>query len=169
MRLLSAVLGLLTLCATTVPARADDPAFLDLQLGVFDIRHAHTFAADLEYRSDYKLWIIKPMVGVLATSRGAFYGYAGFAGDIYFGSRFVVTPSLAIGGYRRGNDVNLGAVPEFRSAIEMAYRFDDRSRLGFIFHHISNAGITKRNPGAETTMMAYSYPLNKLTEQLFGK
>jgi hypothetical protein len=153
---------MLTLCLTVSAARADDPAFLDLQLGTFDIRHAHTFAGDLEFRSDYKLWIFKPMIGILATSRGAVYGYGGFAVDIFFGPRFVATPSLAIGGYSQGNDVNLGAVPEFRSSIQFAYRFDDRSRFGIMFHHISNAGIGKRNPGAEQLLAFYSYPLGKL-------
>jgi lipid A 3-O-deacylase len=171
------IVSLLTLCAATIlalaPARAadDDPDFLELQLGTFDIRHAHTFAADLEYRSGYKiLGYVKPMVGMMTTSRGAFYGYGGFAMDIYFGRRIVITPSLAVGAYNQNNDVHLGAwFPEFRSSFEIAYRFDDRSRLGVMFHHISNAGTTKSNPGAETAMLTYAYPLSKLREQLFGK
>ncbi|HLI12145.1 MAG TPA: acyloxyacyl hydrolase [Alphaproteobacteria bacterium] len=170
-----ALAGLALLLAGT-PAMAgessiiasDDPAFLDLQLGTFDIRHAHTFVGDLEYRSSYKiLGVVKPMAGFFATGRGAFYGYGGFAIDLYFGRRIVVTPSEAIGGYYHGNDVDLGAAaPEFRSAIEIAYRFDDRSRLGIMFHHISNAGIGRSNPGAETALVTYSYPLPKLTDQL---
>jgi hypothetical protein len=164
-------------CMLALPAvaqesdRADDPAFLDFQAGVRDIRNYKVPAVDLEYRSAFKiLWIAKPMVGILASTRGAVYGYAGFAGDIYFGRRIVLTPSLAVGAYYKGNDVNLGTwLPEFRSAVELAYRFDDRSRLGIMFNHISNAGIGKSNPGTETAMLTYSYPLNKLTELLSGK
>lgn len=172
LRFLLAAIGLVSLCVTTVPAVAadDDPDFLELQLGTFDIRHAHTLAVDLEYRSDYKIlgWV-KPMVGVLTTGRGAVYGYGGFAIDFYFGRRIVVTPSLAIGAYSQGNDVHLGAtVPEFRSSFEIAYRFDDRSRLGIMFHHISNAGTTKSNPGAETALVTYAYPLSKIRQRLFG-
>jgi len=149
----------------------DDPDFLELQLGSFDIRHAHTFAFDLEYRSDYKIFdVVKPMVGVLSTARGAVFGYGGFAVDFYLGQRFVLTPSLAIGAYSRGNDVDLGtAAPEFRSAFEIAYRFDDRSRLGVEFHHISNAGTAKRNPGAETLLLTYAYPFSKLRDQIIGQ
>lgn len=170
MRLSGLFVGLLTLCAATIPAWADDSDFLELQGGAFDIRHAHTAAFGLEYRSDYKIlgWV-KPMVGMLTTSRGAFYGYGGLALDVFFGNRIVITPSLAVGGYSQGNDVDLGAVPEFRSSFEVAYRFDDRSRLGVEFHHISNAGIGSRNPGAETLLLTYAYPLTKLREQLFGK
>jgi hypothetical protein len=166
LRYLLAILSLLSLAAAAAPAKADDPDFLDFQAGVFDLRHAHNPAFDLEYRSSYKLLWVKPMVGFLTTSHGAFYGYGGFALDIYFGRRIVVTGSEAIGGYHHGNDVDLGAVPEFRSAIEIAYRFDDRSRLGVMFHHISNAGIGSKNPGAETALLTYSYPLDKLRRQL---
>ncbi|MFI4986007.1 MAG: acyloxyacyl hydrolase [Alphaproteobacteria bacterium] len=168
MRCLFSFLGLLTLCLAAAPARADDPDFLDLQLGTFDVRHAHTFVADLEYRSDYKLWVFKPIGGLLVTGRGATYLYSGFAVDIFFGNRIVVTPSEAVGVYNRGNDVNLGAVPEFRSSVAVAYRFDDRSRLGVMFHHISNAGLGRQNPGSETTLMTYSLPLDRL-RSLFGK
>ena len=163
-----------TLCCATAsfagPSGGDDPAFLEFQGGAFDVRHAHTGIFDLEYRSAYKiLGVAKPMVGMFGTSRGATYEYGGFALDLYFGRRWVATWSEAIGAYERGNDVNLGAVPEFRSAIDVAYRFDDRSRLGVEFHHISNAGIGSKNPGSETVLMTYAYPLPKLTALLFGK
>ena len=179
MRLRLAFVSLLTLCAASFPARADDffsfgeddPDFLEVQGGSFDINRAHTAAFGLEYRSDYKLLsILKPMVGGMTTTRGAVYGYAGFAVDLHLGEHFVLTGSEAIGAYGRGNDANLGvAVPEFRSAIEAAYRFDDGSRLGVLFHHISNAGVSSRNPGAETLMLTYAYPVPKLLEQVLGK
>jgi hypothetical protein len=179
LRLRLALVSLLTLCVASFSARADDflsfgaddPDFLEVQGGAFDINHAHTAAFGLEYRSDYKLlWILKPMVGGMATARGGVYGYAGFAVDLHLGERIVLTGSEAIGAYGRGNDVNLGRVaPEFRSAIEAAYRFDDDSRLGVLFHHISNAGTGHKNPGAETLMLTYAYPVPKLLEQVLGK
>ena len=163
-----------SLCCATIshagPLTGDDPAFLEIQAGAFDVRHAHTGIFDVEYRSSYKiLGVAKPMVGMFGTAKGATYEYGGFALDLYFGRRWVATWSEAIGAYDHGNDVKLGAVPEFRSAIDIAYRFDDRSRLGVEFHHISNAGIGSENPGSETVLMTYAYPLTKLKEQLFGK
>lgn len=176
---LVSLLTLLTLCALSFSARADDffsfgeddPDFLEVQGGSFDISHAHTAAFGLEYRSDYKLlWIVKPMVGGFATTRGAVYGYAGFAIDLHLGEHVVLTGSEAIGAYGRGNDKNLGPIaPEFRSAIEVAYRFDDGSRLGVLFHHISNADAGSRNPGAETLMLTYAYPVPKLLDLVLGK
>ena len=179
MRLPLALVSLLSLCTASVAAHADDffsfgendPDFLEVQAGSFDISHAHTAAFGLEYRSDYKLlWIVKPMVGGFATTRGAVYGYAGFAIDLHLGQHVVLTGSEAIGAYGRGNDKNLGPIaPEFRSAIEVAYRFDDDSRLGVLFHHISNAGAGSRNPGAETLMLTYAYPVPKLLDLVLGK
>ena len=34
----------------------------------------------------------------------------------------------------------MGHVVEFRSAVELAYRFSNRARLGLEFYHLSNAG-----------------------------
>lgn len=45
----------------------------------------------------------------------------------------------------------------------MAYRFDDRSRLGLEFYHLSNAGLDKHNPGTEILLAKYSVPFGKLT------
>jgi lipid A 3-O-deacylase len=152
------------------PLPNDDPAFVELQGGVRDLRNYQVPAFDLEYRSDWKLLYFKPMVGILVSTRDAVYGYGGFALDIYFGNRIVLTPSLAVGAYYKGNDVNLGTwLPEFRDAVEIAYRFDDRSRLGIMFNHVSNAGIGKSNSGTETLMLTYAYPLNKLQGLVGGQ
>ena len=51
--------------------------------------------------------------------------------------------------YGEGDGKDLGHAIEFRSGIEVAYRFDDYSRLGLSFTHISNAGLDERNPGVE--------------------
>ena len=58
---------------------------------------------NLEYRSDKKLWVFKPQVGMFATSKGGFYAYAGVRVDVYLGNRFVFTPSFSPGLYYEGN------------------------------------------------------------------
>ena len=145
-----------------LPAAADDdPDFLRLAIGRYDIndnREAIEFRA--EYQSDLKLWIFKPYVGVMATTDGAAYGYAGFVTDFYFGRRIVVTPSIAAGLYHNGDGKDLGHVVEFRSSIELAYRFDNRSRLGISFYHLSNASLSEDNQGTEILSLNYSIPLN---------
>jgi hypothetical protein len=147
------------------PASADDPDFLTLSAGWFDMNRQKNDAIEgrLEYRSDYKLWIFKPFGGVMGTDDGATYVYAGVLIDVFLGRRWVVTPSFAPGWYRRGGGLDLGHALEFRSQLEVAYRFDNRSRLGVSFGHMSNASIGDKNPGAESLMLNYSIPIGSIT------
>ncbi len=148
------------------PARADgdDPSFLVFGLGYYDMNKQDNTAVDfrIEYRHGEKFWIFKPWVGVEGTSDGAVYGAAGVLIDVYFGKRVVLTPSFGAGLYAEGSGKDLGHVVEFRSQIELAYRFDDRSRLGLAFSHISNASIADDNPGVEILNIYYSLPLDGL-------
>lgn len=148
--------------AVVAPARADDPAFLALSAGYHDIMDDHeAFEGRVEYRHDQKLWIFKPFVGAMATSESAAYIYAGVLVDIYLGRRLVLTPSFAPGLYREGDGKDLGGPIEFKSQLELSYRFDNRSRLGIGFSHISNASIYDSNPGTETLFVTYAIPLGK--------
>ena len=107
MRWLGLVALVASLCYATIsyagPTTSDDPDFLTLQAGAFDIRHAHTGIVDLEYMSSYKiLGISKPVAGMFVTSKGATYEYGGFGLDLYFGRRWTATWTEAIGAYERG-------------------------------------------------------------------
>lgn len=142
------------------PAQADDPKFLALSAGYYDINDDHdAFEGRIEYRHDKKFWIFKPFAGVMATSDEAVHGYAGVLVDIYFGRRWVLTPSFAPGLYRDGDGKDLGGTIQFRSQLEFSYRFDNRSRLGISVNHISNASIYDSNPGTESVAITYAIPL----------
>ena len=84
---------------------------------------------------------------------------AGFGVDINLTPNLVLTPNVAAGYFSRGNGTNLGSWMEFRSGAELAWRLPDRSRIGVAVHHTSNAGLTKRNPGAQSIALIYSIPL----------
>ena len=139
---------------------ADDPAFWSFSAGWFDINKQknEAFEGRIEYRDDHKFWIFKPFGGVMATSDRAAHVYAGVLVDLYFGRRWVVTPSFAPGWYHEGDGKKISDGIQFRSQLEVAYRFDDRSRLGISINHISNAGINDPNPGSETLALTYSIP-----------
>tara|TARA_Y100000588_G_scaffold126963_1_gene139149 strand:+ start:77 stop:583 length:507 start_codon:yes stop_codon:yes gene_type:complete len=146
-------------------AAADqEPAFISLGAGATGViaDRAQGAAFNIEYRSDIELWKIRPFAGGFATSDASLYGYFGFLLDIYMSRRWVLTPNTAIGVYAEGDGQDLGHVIEFRSGFELAYRFDDRSRLGMAVHHLSNASIGSDNPGTETALLYYSMPLNSL-------
>jgi lipid A 3-O-deacylase len=155
--------ALVTLGAVAAgPARAQDPSFLTGGIGAFDAFDDDHRAAQFEvqYRSDLKLWVFQPMVGANVSTDGSLYGYAGISLDIFLGNRLVLRPSFAPGLYYEGNGKDLGHVIEFRSAAELAWRFDDRSRLGLEVSHRSNADIGDKNPGEESLMLFYHFPLN---------
>ncbi len=160
------VLALAISLGAAAPLRAQDPSFLTFGAGYYDINKQDNSAADfrLEYRHGEKIWLFKPWVGVEATSDGAFYGAAGVLIDVFFGKRFVVTPSFGAGYYADGDGKDLGHEIEFRSQIEIGYRFDNRARLSLAFSHISNASIGDKNPGVEILNVYYSLPLDGLLD-----
>ena len=163
--LLGAVLligALLLIGAAAGPARAQDPDFLTFGGGAFDFNDDSTAGVvSLEYLSAKRLFFLQPLAGFMVTFDGGVYGYAGLGLDVFLGRRIVVTPSFSVGLYGEGDGKDLGHVVEFRSAIQIAYRFNDRSRLGVVLHHLSNAGIDGTNPGANTLMLTYSRPLGR--------
>ena len=114
-----------------------------------------------EYRFAYRfLYVIRPVAGVMATNRDTLYGYGGFRLDAAIGHHFVIMPEAVVGYWHQGDGKNLGAHGEFKTGAEFAYRFDDYSRLGVAFDHISNAGFSRRNPGVESALLVYSIPLS---------
>ena len=154
------IAGAALVLAMASTAAAGDPDFLALAIGGYNINDNETSAEfRIEYRSKRKYLFLKPMIGLLGNSDGGIYGYGGVNLDLFLGKRWVVMPNFAIGGYRRGSSKDLGSVIEFRSGLEIAYRFDDRSRLGIAFSHISNAGISDNNPGTESLVLVYSIAL----------
>jgi hypothetical protein len=159
-----AVLVLLMPAAVRADDTDSDPDALAFGAGWWDVVQQKDNAAllNLEYRSDKKLWWFKPQVGMFGTSKGGFYLYAGIRLDVYFGDRWVFTPSFSPGVYHEGNGRDLGFELEFRSSAEIAYRFDDYSRLSLGIAHLSNASLGDRNPGVETLTLTYSVPFSKL-------
>src|SRR3546814_13720152 len=76
-------------------AAADDADFLSIGGGWYDWNDDQD-AADfrVEYRSGYKLLgLVKPWIGIEATTDQAVYGVGGILMDSYFGRRWVLTPS----------------------------------------------------------------------------
>ena len=148
-------------------AGAEEPDFLSLGAGYFDFNRQKDDGAEfrLEYRSRVRLGPLKPFAAASGSTSGHYLFSGGVLMDLFFGRRVVVTPSFAPGYYTGGNsELDLGHELEFRSQIEFAYRFDDRSRLGLAVSHTSNAIIADTNPGSESAILYYSFPI----ESLFG-
>ncbi len=153
----------------TSPARADDEdtALLAIGAGYYDIYWKRDDATEfrMEYRAEKKFWELKPFAAVAGTTNGDIFVGAGVLMDLYVGQRWVVTPSLAPHYYNKGSSSkkDLGHDIEFRSQLEIAYQFDDRSRLGLSFSHYSNASLGDKNPGSETLLVNYAIPATTVT------
>ncbi|HEY4135966.1 MAG TPA: acyloxyacyl hydrolase [Alphaproteobacteria bacterium] len=159
----AALLCGLAFAANAQPAQAADKDVLSVGLGVYDVIRDDdsAIAASLEYQSAHKLWIFDPVVGLMGTADQSVYGYVGIAYDLKFSDHWIVTPSFAPGLYARGEGKDLGSTVEFRSAVQVAYQFDEGSRLGLLFYHMSNAGLSDHNPGTEVLMATYGLSLGK--------
>ena len=169
-RLLPAAFILLLLAAPA-PARAD-PDLISLGAGGTDVLNKETRAA-ADFRLEYRFGVsllpfleeyikIKPLIAGEVTSRKSAFGGAGIWLDIPIGTHFALTPQFVAGGYEQGNGKYLGSAVEFRSTFEAAYIFDNQSRVSFAFGHMSNAGITKHNPGTESAVISYQIPFGAL-------
>ena len=136
-----------------------DPDFITIGAGGFDVNDNETSGQfEVQGRFNTRFWIFKPQVGMFFTTAAGFYAYLGIMVDVFFGGRFVVSPSFAAGVNHEGEGKELGGSLEFRSAVELAYRFEDRSRLGIQVGHLSNASIYEENPGTEFAILNYSIP-----------
>lgn len=159
---LATTLGVAALVATAVPAHAADPAYITFGAGIWDFRRDNERTAEfrVEYRSNWELlWVIKPFGGAMLTPNGSFHAFGGLLADIKLPWNLVLTPNLAVGAYSAGGGNDLGHVVEFRDAIELAYQFENKAKLGVMLYHMSNAGIGDRNPGVEVLSISLSIPL----------
>ncbi len=166
-RLLAMLVGLPLWLGAGGAWAEEDPGFLSFGAGWWDLIAQDDNQADfrLEYRHGQRfLNIVKPWAGIEATSAGALWAGGGLLIDIYFGRRIVLTGSTGVGGFYEGGGKDLGSPIEFRSTIELGYRFDDRSRLSLAFGHLSNAGIGDDNPGTEVLSLYYHLPVDTLFE-----
>ena len=156
----AAALTFFLLALVPSPVRAEEPALISFGAGAFDVGKDETaFEGSIEYRPDIDFWYFRPFAGAMGTSDGSAYGYAGILLDLNLSDSFVTTLSFAPGAYHKGGGKDLGYTLEFRSQIELAYRFANRARLGIALSHMSNASLGRKNPGAESLLLTYAVPL----------
>lgn len=133
---------------------------LSLGAGSYNVqRDKRTAQFQMEYRFAVDFLLARPIIGAFITSKSAFYLYAGIGWDLHLSRFLVLTPSFSPGVYFQGNDKNLGYPLEFRTCLELAYKFKNKARLGVEFYHLSNASLSNRNPGEESLVLFYSIPL----------
>jgi lipid A 3-O-deacylase len=167
--LIAASAGLLLPTVAPSVAKAEDPSLLILNAGVFDLVSHRTQRAEgrVEYRfgqglfeSDGAFRGFKPLLGLMANSAGAVYGYGGFAAPFDWG-KWEFTPAAALGGYHQGNSIDLGGTFEFHLSLGLSYAVSDRTKLGLAIDHISNANTHPKNPGVNSILVTYAIALGR--------
>ncbi|QJE72336.1 acyloxyacyl hydrolase [Aerophototrophica crusticola] len=169
---------LLAACLTTgtlaaAEAQAAQPALVSFGAGKFDTSDNDPKNSATDFRLEYRFGddtdlidfgsgiALRPWVGVELTTDGMKYALGGLLLDIPIGP-LVITPSFGAGAFYRGAGKDLGSWVEFRSTIEVGYRFDNGMRISAAYGHISNAGITDDNPGAEIGTVYLHIPADLL-------
>ena len=154
--------GVAALSFATAAHAEDDLWRSQLEVGSFDVFHKGDSAAfDLQIRPPWRLWDFGVFAGGMVTTKSALYGYGGFTLDIHLTDNIVISPDAAVGFYSRGDDkvLSFHDTAEFRTGIGAEWEFDNGWRLGAAIHHISNAGLDKKNPGVEIAALTLNIPL----------
>ena len=110
-------------------------------------------------------FFLKPFVGFQYTTDSATYLLSGIylednLGQLLQGEKndFIFTPSFGIGYYDDGSGKKLGNDIEFRTTLELSYKFSNDNRIGISYGHISNANLGDKNPGVEILSISYQIP-----------
>jgi hypothetical protein len=147
-------------------AMAQEVALGKLFLGTVDTFRDNQ---DSQYGFEYQFaegktqWDFKPFVGLLRTRGASHYAYAGFSRTSKFTSAptgLAMTFSFGPGIYLHGGgeDTDLGHWFELRTSAGLLWLFDDQTRVGLHFSHLSNASIADTNPGTELISLTYELP-----------
>ena len=107
-------------------------------------------------------WRLIPAVGFAAAENGASFFYSDVRYDYWLNDRWVLIPSFGAGLFKSADRLDLGSRLEFRSGIELAWRFHGEYRIGAALFHLSNAGIAGRNPGTEALVVSLCIPVDRL-------
>lgn len=140
-----------------------DSSFFGLSVGMYDpFTHGRNAASfNLEWQPGVKIaGVVQPLFGAIVTTKGSLMGYGGLGLPINIGPRVMFMPSVAVGAYEEGDGFDLGQALAFRVGGELAYVFDDKSRLGLNAHVITNGRSLGRSDRTEIIGLAYTTPLD---------
>lgn len=143
---------------------AEGPDLISVGGGIFEVcRRNRNRTADfrIEYQPHETWYTIRPLVGFMASARGATYLYAGLTFDWVIKCRLFIAPNFAAGWYNGGGGKDLHFPLEFRSGIMGGWVFKNSCRIGAHFYHISNASMGRKNPGTECLDFFFAFPIGR--------
>ena len=156
----SALAVAVVLCLAAVPLGAAEPRSLAFSAGVFNFSKSEKqVEVGMEFRTPTPLWGMAVTAGLAGTQDQSLWVFGGLRRDFSLGEGWLVTPAFAVSLYSQGDGKDLGGPLEFRSAVELGYEWANRTRLALAIYHLSNAGIYDHNPGSNSMILTYSFPL----------
>jgi hypothetical protein len=121
----------------------------------------HSLGIDVQVRSAWRWHVIRPVAGVLTSSKGGAYVYSGVVADIPLAGTLHLTPGFAPGIVLASGNRDLGSPIEFRSSLEVSFVPVEPLRFGIALSHVSNGRLGQHNPGLETLTFNVSIPLGR--------
>jgi hypothetical protein len=145
-----------------------DSSFFGLSVGMYDpFSHGEKAAAfNLEWQPGVKIaGVLQPLFGAMVTTQGSMLGYGGIGVPFNLTDHIFVMPSVAVGAYAKGRGYDLNRTLAFRIGSELAYQFDDKSRIGLNAHVISNGRSTNRDDRTEVISLVYTMPFDLMSSK----
>lgn len=147
----------LLLCVLPHPAWGESNALLIGPGSVNVLNARQDFWGVLELRPGWRYYGAGPWFSLEGSPREWYVG-TGIFYDLPLGSGWVFTPSLGLGAYGKRHDgIQLGLPLEFRTTLELSYRFAVRHGVAISLGHLSNAELDHINPGTEMAKILYIY------------
>jgi lipid A 3-O-deacylase len=150
--------------ASCEPVTADSGPWVALTAGRFNIEDPSEgpTGGGAEYLwAPLDRWKLIPSVGFTLANGGVAYGYAALRYDFHLGGSWRAAPVFGAGLFSKGGDVDLGHSVQFKTGIELSARVADRYRVGLLFYHLSNAGLSDDNPGVEVLEVVFGIPAGR--------
>lgn len=146
---------------TRVVEVQENTSFFGLSIGMYDaFTHGQQAAAlNLEWQPGVKIaGFLQPIFGGFATHEGSMMGYGGVGIPFNITDNIFLMPSVAVGAYKEGAGYDLDRTFAVRYGTEIAYQFEDKSRLGLNAHVISNARSFDKSDRTEILSLVYTMP-----------
>lgn len=142
------------------PSRSLEPRAVAVSVGAFNVSKSEKqVEVGIEFRTPAPVWGLAVAAGLCATQDQSLWVFGGLRRDFSLGGGWLVTPAFAVSLYSQGDGKDLGGPVEFRTALELGHEWANRRRLALVVYHLSNAGLYDHNPGSNSLILTYSWPL----------
>ena len=138
-----------------------EPARFAFQAGYWGLGPTaeHALSVQLELRPGVRWWWVRPTGGLLQSSDGTQYVFAGVLLEIPLAWGLTLSPGFAPGLRTVEGSRNFGSMLLFKSSVELGLPLFPGLRGLVSFAHISNGKLATPNPGIELLLFGLEVSL----------